>query len=82
MSAARSVSWPLAQIPNALTLARLLVIPVYAVLILSSEDGHSWPAAILFGCAAITDQIDGYLARRGMSSRSSGRSPTRSPTAC
>ena len=64
MSAARSVSWPLAQIPNALTVARLLVIPVYAVLILTSDDGHSWPAAILFACAAITDQIDGYLARR------------------
>src|SRR5207302_324089 len=25
---------------------------------------HSWPAAIVFGAAAITDQIDGFLARR------------------
>jgi CDP-diacylglycerol--glycerol-3-phosphate 3-phosphatidyltransferase len=64
VSAARSVSWPLAKIPNALTVARLLVIPVYAALILTSTDGHSWPAALLFACAAITDQIDGYLARR------------------
>lgn len=64
MSATRTVSWPLAQIPNALTIARLLVIPVFTVLLLTSTDGHSWPAAILFACAAITDQIDGYLARR------------------
>jgi CDP-diacylglycerol--glycerol-3-phosphate 3-phosphatidyltransferase len=61
---ARTVSAPLAQIPNALTLARLVVIPVYAVLILSASGGRSWPAAILFGAAAITDQIDGFLARR------------------
>src|SRR6186713_1356150 len=27
-------------------------------------DGHSWPAAIVFGVAGVTDQIDGWLARR------------------
>ena len=27
-------------------------------------DGHSWPAAILFGAAGATDQVDGFLARR------------------
>ena len=52
------------QLPNALTVARLLVIPVYAALVLSSDGGRSWAAAILFGAAAVTDQIDGYLARR------------------
>jgi CDP-diacylglycerol--glycerol-3-phosphate 3-phosphatidyltransferase len=60
----RTVSGPLAQLPNALTVVRLIVIPVYAALILRSVNGHSWAAAILFGCAAITDQIDGFLARR------------------
>jgi CDP-diacylglycerol--glycerol-3-phosphate 3-phosphatidyltransferase len=60
----RTVSGPLAHLPNALTIARLIVIPVYAALILASVNGHSWAAAILFGCAAITDQIDGFLARR------------------
>jgi len=64
VSAAPTVSGPLAQLPNALTVARLVVIPVYAVLILTSVDGHSWAAAILFAAAAVTDQIDGYLARR------------------
>jgi CDP-diacylglycerol--glycerol-3-phosphate 3-phosphatidyltransferase len=54
----------LALIPNALTLARLLLIPVFVALLLSSDGGHSWPAAIVFGVAAITDQVDGWLARR------------------
>jgi CDP-diacylglycerol--glycerol-3-phosphate 3-phosphatidyltransferase len=40
------------------------VIPVYAVVILSSIHGHSWGAAILFAAAAVTDQLDGFLARR------------------
>jgi CDP-diacylglycerol--glycerol-3-phosphate 3-phosphatidyltransferase len=62
--AVRTVSPQLAQLPNALTIARLVVIPVYAALILAADGGRSWPAAILFGAAAITDQIDGFLARR------------------
>jgi CDP-diacylglycerol--glycerol-3-phosphate 3-phosphatidyltransferase len=54
----------LAQIPNALTIFRLALIPVFVALVLSSEGGHSWPAAIVFGVAGVTDQIDGWLARR------------------
>ncbi len=52
------------QLPNALTIARLLVIPVYAALVLTSDGGRSWAAAIVFGAAGVTDQIDGFLARR------------------
>jgi CDP-diacylglycerol--glycerol-3-phosphate 3-phosphatidyltransferase len=62
--AARAVPAPLALIPNALTIARLVLIPVFVVLLLSAEGGHSWPAAIVFGVAGVTDQIDGWLARR------------------
>jgi len=54
----------MAQIPNALTLFRLLLIPVFVALLLTAESGHSWPAAIVFGVAGVTDQIDGWLARR------------------
>ena len=61
---ARAVPAPLALIPNALTVFRLLLIPVFVVLLLDSNGGHSWPAAIVFGVAGATDQIDGYLARR------------------
>src|SRR5215475_10319384 len=71
--AAPTVSAPLAQLPNMLTIARLLVIPVFAALILSSDGGKSWPAAILFGAAAVTDQIDGFLARRWHVESSFGR---------
>jgi CDP-diacylglycerol--glycerol-3-phosphate 3-phosphatidyltransferase len=62
--AARAVPAPLAAIPNVLTICRLILVPVYVVLILSSDGGHSWAAAIVFGVAAVTDQIDGWLARR------------------
>src|ERR671938_1798081 len=62
--AARAVPAPLAQLPNALTLFRLVLIPVFVALVLVSDGGHSWAAAIVFGVAGVTDQIDGWLARR------------------
>ena len=52
------------RIPNALTIARIVLIPVYVWLITTCDEGRSWPAAIVFGSAAITDQVDGFLARR------------------
>src|SRR3954463_6866187 len=61
---ARAVPAPLAQLPNALTVARLLLIPVLVALMLAAEGGHSWAAGIVFGVAGVTDQIDGFLARR------------------
>jgi CDP-diacylglycerol--glycerol-3-phosphate 3-phosphatidyltransferase len=62
--AARAVPAPLAAIPNLLTIGRLILIPVFVVLVLVADGGHSWPAAIVFGVAGVTDQIDGWLARR------------------
>ena len=52
------------RLPNALTIARLLLIPVFIGLLLAGDSGYSWPAAIVFGIAGITDQVDGFLARR------------------
>jgi CDP-diacylglycerol--glycerol-3-phosphate 3-phosphatidyltransferase len=52
------------RIPNALTIARFGLIPVFVWLITTADEGRSWPAAIVFGVAGITDQVDGYLARR------------------
>jgi CDP-diacylglycerol--glycerol-3-phosphate 3-phosphatidyltransferase len=60
----RAVPAPLAQLPNALTVFRVALIPVFVVLVLTAEGGQSWPAAIVFGVAGVTDQIDGWLARR------------------
>jgi CDP-diacylglycerol--glycerol-3-phosphate 3-phosphatidyltransferase len=31
---------------------------------IQAEGGPSWPAGIIFGVAGVTDQIDGFLARR------------------
>src|SRR5207302_4522646 len=61
--AARAVPAPLAAIPNILTIGRLILIPVFVTLLLTADGGHSWPAAIVFGVAGITDQVDGWLAR-------------------
>ena len=52
------------QLPNALTIARLFLLPVFIALLAVSDGGYSWPAAIVFGIAGVTDQVDGFLARR------------------
>jgi CDP-diacylglycerol--glycerol-3-phosphate 3-phosphatidyltransferase len=62
--AARAVPAPLAQLPNALTLGRLALIPLFVVLMVHAGDAHSWPAGIVWLVAGITDQVDGFLARR------------------
>jgi CDP-diacylglycerol--glycerol-3-phosphate 3-phosphatidyltransferase len=51
-------------IPNVLTALRFALVPVFVVLMVEASGGHSWAAAFVFAIAAITDQIDGYLARR------------------
>jgi len=61
---ARAVPVPLQQLPNALTIGRLVLIPIFVALMLAADGGHSWPAGIVFGAAGVTDQIDGFLARR------------------
>jgi CDP-diacylglycerol--glycerol-3-phosphate 3-phosphatidyltransferase len=62
--ATRAVPAHLAQIPNALTVLRLALIPVFVVLVAASGGDQSWPAAIVFAVAGVTDQVDGWLARR------------------
>ena len=62
--ATRAVPAPLAQLPNALTILRLVLIPVFVVLAVDAGGNSSWPAGIVFGIAGITDQVDGWLARR------------------
>jgi CDP-diacylglycerol--glycerol-3-phosphate 3-phosphatidyltransferase len=61
---APAVSQPLAQLPNALTVFRLVLIPVFVALMVRAGHAASWPAGITFGVAGATDQVDGYLARR------------------
>jgi len=64
MAYENAVSTPLRQLPNALTILRFAAIPLFIVLLVRDQDGPSWPAGIVFALAAITDQLDGWLARR------------------
>lgn len=61
---ARAVPVPLAQLPNALTVLRFALVPVFVVLLATASGGESWAAAVVFAVAAVTDQVDGWLARR------------------
>ena len=63
-SATPVVAPPLSQLPNALTIARFALIPLFVVLVLRSDEGYSIAAAVVFAAAGITDQVDDFLARR------------------
>ncbi len=54
----------LARLPNALTIGRFLLVPAFVVLLAGADGGHDWASGILFGVAGVTDQVDGWLARR------------------
>jgi CDP-diacylglycerol--glycerol-3-phosphate 3-phosphatidyltransferase len=62
--ASRAVPAPLAQLPNALTMLRLALIPLFIALYVHAGDGSSWAAGWVFLVAGVTDQVDGFLARR------------------
>jgi len=53
--------------PNQLTLFRIAAVPVIVILLLYPNRICTFIAALLFSAAAITDYLDGFLARkRGM----------------
>ena len=54
----------LRQLPNWLTTLRLALIPIFVVLMIEPSRGTLWLATVVFLVAAITDYVDGYLARR------------------
>ncbi len=51
------------NLPNALTLARILLVPVLVVALTVESPGGSTIAAAVFALAALTDGLDGYMAR-------------------
>lgn len=59
------------NLPNALTVARIFLVPLLVVVLLTKFD-YYWPfgfskevvGAAIFGIASLTDWADGYLARR------------------
>jgi len=52
------------QIANALTFARIIMIPLVVVFFYLPYQWAQPAAALLFVAAAVTDSLDGYLARR------------------
>jgi CDP-diacylglycerol--glycerol-3-phosphate 3-phosphatidyltransferase len=54
----------LAHLPNAITVSRILLIPVFVLVFLEPTPNRSLAAAAIFGLAALTDAVDGYVARR------------------
>ena len=60
--------------PNKLTVLRMILAPVFlAVFLAQSIPYHYWWAVLVFSAAAITDAVDGKLARKNDQDRKSTR---------
>lgn len=55
---------PLPNIPNILTLSRIFLVPLLVVVLLTRTEKWELIGAGIFAVAALTDWLDGYLARR------------------
>ena len=55
---------PLRQLPNQLTVARIAAVPVLCLFIAMGNGWLRWLALLIYVAAAITDWLDGFLARR------------------
>lgn len=51
------------NVPNVLTLVRIVLVPVMVLAIARDDTGALTVAALIFVVAAVTDAADGYLAR-------------------
>jgi len=51
------------NLPNVLTVIRILLVPVLVVALLEKTGGGDLLAAVVFAVASFTDAVDGYLAR-------------------
>lgn len=56
------MEWRPFTIPNAISVARLLCIPLFLWVLFSKDD--RWGAALLLGALGATDWVDGFIARR------------------
>ena len=52
------------NLPNALTLLRIFLVPVLVVVLLTRAEGGLFLGAGIFGLGVLTDYLDGYFARR------------------
>lgn len=51
------------NVPNVLTVLRILLVPVVVVALLDETENGDLLAAIVFALASVTDWVDGYVAR-------------------
>lgn len=63
----------LLNLPNILTISRILVIPLLLAAFYLPGKASSWVPLILFVAAGITDFFDGYLARKNSQTSNLGR---------
>ncbi len=54
----------MSNLANRLTLLRIILIPVFVVFLLSQLSWGDWAAVVVFVIAALTDSVDGYVARK------------------
>lgn len=52
------------NLPNLLSLFRLILVPVFPLVFFSTIPGARYWAALVYAVAFVTDLLDGYLARR------------------
>ena len=52
------------QIPNMLTFLRILLTPIFIVLLFHDHPYSNFWALVVFSIASITDAYDGYVARK------------------
>jgi cardiolipin synthase (CMP-forming) len=66
-------SVPLTSLPNLLTLSRILAVPVVVASFYVTGEYARWFACALFTAAAVTDWLDGHMARRWAQQSEIGR---------
>ncbi len=52
------------RLPNILTVGRILLVPILVTVLFTKVEGKEWYGLALFLAAALTDFLDGFLARR------------------
>jgi CDP-diacylglycerol--glycerol-3-phosphate 3-phosphatidyltransferase len=64
---------PMSSLPNALTLSRIALVPLFVAAFFLPGDGGRWVVFVLFCVGGLTDAVDGMIARRLKAETSLGR---------
>jgi len=63
-AAPRTLRWDKVNLPNQLTVLRMLLVPVFTLLFLADSLWAQWASLAVFLLAMATDFLDGHLARK------------------